>query len=536
MVSYWGFVDRTEALKRLRAMMSRYLHGSGTDLVTPLIRGDDKPTLAREKLAREVWRECDLSQLPMWLRERECSNRDKIGTFSIFPPYELALAASVEKYFVKHPCNLNAKAARFADGYVGSILTRVPHCRLDLLTLEDAAMRFDGRSGLGWPVNSSDPAYLGKVMEMSSSVLETLDSDNVTAFPYILGSRGQSAGPDLPAKVRAIFQGSRVIGNLEKMIQVPVLSSLRHAGPFAAWNGKADVDFAITQMFERDQGAVLSLDFSNFDASVPNEVLTRQFAILCSWFEPAAIPVIRFVEKSFMRAGIFVPQSNGDGFILKSGQDRCGGIPSGSVLTNLIGSMVNIWAMAYASHRCGLQFTDLQVQGDDGVYAFRGYPDIGALSSVLLEDLGMVMHVDKNFVASREIHFLQNVHRKSYIVGGLNVGVRPLMRVLNSMMSYERFTPGWNGYLDSIRWVQQLDNAYRHPCFKAFAGWLVSQDKYLSSMPLQDIIEAAGGMGFVISKLGALPMGSNKTSIRDLAKSPAAKAVEYQNFSDSLHL
>jgi len=519
-------VNRTEAYARLRTMLAQYTDGYKVDLITPLLHEwSADPDAGRSKVAADVWKSCDISSLPMWLRESEANHERKIGTISKSGPYSLALAPSVARYFVEHRCRLDMKAASHADAAVGRFLKRHSSERLMPLDVSVASGMFDGRSGLGWPVCSSNPNYRSVLLRFSEMILAGHE-EMAECFPAILGSRNQSNGRGKLAKVRAIFQCSRVIGNLEKCIQVPVMQSLRHSGPFAAWNGRADVDFAITRMFQRDKGVVLSLDFSNFDASVPNEVLTRQFKILTNWFIPEATALIRLIERAFMRTGVIVPSA--DGTYEFKGVDRRGGIPSGSVLTNLVGSMVNIWAIAYASVRCGETITDLLVQGDDGVYQFGRWPDVGALSQVLLEDLGMEMHVEKNFVDDGEIHFLQNIHRRSYIVRGLNVGVRPIMRILAGMLGYERFTPGWNGYLDSIRWIQQIDNALRHPCFGAFVEWLSCHDRNLH-MPVAEIIDAAGGMGVVISKLGAAPLGSNKTPVQDIAKSSAANMLKAIN-------
>jgi len=97
---------------------------------------------------------------------------------------------------------------------------------------------------------------------------------------------------------------------------------------------------------------------------------------------------------------------------------------------------------------------------------------------------------------------LQNVHRKSFRDRyNMCVGVRPIMRILNSMMSYEKFRPEWNSYLDSVRWAMQLSAAWYHPSFHAFAEWLCDMDSY-SELDSTEIVERAGGQANVLNHLG----------------------------------
>jgi hypothetical protein len=419
-----------------------------------------------------------------------------------------SLQAGVMRYFSPRPAvHLRAKAARHATKVVSGLIEAAS---LHLADLSEAARSFQGRTGFGSPVCSSDPSYFETVLGMSVRHLESPKYDALTAYPYILGSRGFPRGYFQPAKRRVVFQGSRVIANLEKMVQIPVMEALRHCGSFEAWNGRASVDFAITEMFEMRDTSYLSLDFSNFDASVPQSVVEVVFGIIGKWFNRTYVSqIIGMLQHAFQFGGIYTPFGYFGG--------RTGGIPSGSGLTNLIGSMVNLWVMHYAAYTCGYSIVAQQVQGDDGVYAFKGGCDPSKVADVLLQDLGMVLSADKAFHAENEVHFLQNVHRRSYVRRGLCVGVRPIMRVLNGMMSYERFRTGWNGRMDSIRWIQQMENASDHPVFGAFVRWLWGFDagkQYLRD-DLATLIQKAGGQEKVERLLGG-SVGYSKTPINHL--------------------
>jgi hypothetical protein len=300
------------------------------------------------------------------------------------------------------------------------------------------------------------------------------------------------------------------------MIQIPLMRALQGRSGFSAWLGQDDVAFSIHRMMERcpPGGTLISVDYTNFDASVPREVLIEVFMIIKSWFTVESAPLVDFLLDYFMECPLIVP-----GCVYK---ERTGGIPSGSVLTNLVGSLANLWSFFYAVHRSTGSVQDFQVQGDDGVYCVKGIKDQVQLAEVLANELGMVLSTEKNLIGWREVHFLQNVYRTSYKnSNGLGVGVRPLMRVLNGMLSYERFKTNWSGYLDTLRWFQQLENARWHPCFKSAVLWLMERDKYATE-PLDIIIEGAG------AELASLKLDNPycKTSIMDLKWSHVVSTIE----------
>jgi len=499
---------------RLQALLGLYQFGCPADFTSPLISSlfRPDPDLGRSVVREEFERSCKLGGLPMWLRDREDNALRKIGTYSRTRPWDEgpdSLESSINKYFEARPWNeLNQAAADFADRHMRDLLNT--RRKLVPTTLEVAVNSFESRTGLGWPWVSSQPKFLPECTALSRRVLESHDC--IMDFPAILGTRGQPRGPYQYAKTRAVFQCSRVVGNIEKMIFIPLFNHLRYLPCFAAWVGKSSVDWEITQLLSDTLCPVASVDFSGFDASVPHQIINRQFHFIRECFAPIAWPLINAIQTAFNGLSIVTPSGTLVG--------KARGIPSGSVLTNMIGSLVNIWVNQYAAFRCGVRIGRYVVQGDDGVYSYTTPPPLEALSDVMLDELGMTLSVDKSLEAYREVHFLQNIHRSSYRVKNICVGVRPLGRVLNGMLSYERLTQPWNGYLDTLRWLQQLDNASEHPSFEAACEWFVSQDRY-ADLPLDTILQKAGGPAIV----NALLSGFNKTPILGLRASPTLKMI-----------
>jgi len=130
----------------------------------------------------------------------------------------------------------------------------------------------------------------------------------------------------------------------------------------------------------------------------------------------------------------------------------------------------------------------------------------------------MTLSAEKSLVSSTEVHFLQNVHHKGFKKDGVCVGVRPLMRVLNGMMSYEDINKQWDKRFDSFRWLQQLENASDHPAFNQACEWLLERDGCMGEVISSIILNDAG----LLSRARAALCGKHewgKVAVEGLAAS-----------------
>lgn len=486
-------------LKQLeRCALQMRLVGSEVtkDLWSPLLNsllkdGVLSPDEARFEVAKDLWDWCTLNQLPAWLRDLESQQRSKHGSYSKKVPYENGpLQRAVESYFVRHKAPVDSMIMAKAIKNVLSKLSREGMAKPSYWSLEQAANSLPQKSSSGFPFFSSDPGvYFSTCLSLSSRVLA--GDEDMMRYPYTLGFRGQPVGTGQPAKCRPIFQGSRVVTNLEKMVQGPVLSHLQDLPCFAAWCGPTQVDREVTRIFNDDDrnGVILSIDYSAFDSSVPGVLIDAAFSVLRELVDDRSQPfLLERLKVHFKCSGLIAP----DGYYY----NRRDGIPSGSGFTNLVGSIINLLVIEAAAEALHFRVLHCLIQGDDGVFKLskgREFPHIVEIAEWVQENLGMTLHPGKQFVGYKEIHFLQNVHRATYRVNGLAVGVRPLMRVLNGMMSYERFKPGWSGEADTIRWVQQIESAKHHPMFEIAVRWLATRDTYALSFTFPELVDRAGG-------------------------------------------
>jgi hypothetical protein len=471
-------IPSERALQSLRSGLGLMKSGCTEDFTTRLLprgpRGEINPFrgVVSEHFRNST--ECDLHPA---LASAELHQLGKHGTYSRRPPYltpddfGLSLDVLVRRYFEPHHCVMHSGPALAAADAAVSRLYDVRKGVLTPWSLRRAAESFlQAKTGLGWPVFSSSHEHVPDVMAMSANLIRcNYPRESVHYYPGVVGFRGQPRGDGPFCKFRAIYQGSRVIGNLEKMIQGPLLNALRGCETFCAWDGRDAVDAAVTRLLRSSKVPLLSIDFSNFDSSIPEPVIRRVFRLMAGWFDRSWHPHIAYLCDAFCGCGIFTPV----GFL--EGEARCGGIPSGSVLTNLIGSLVNLWVVTYATTLCNGHVQDALVQGDDGVYRLVG-ANHAKVAKILLSEFGMTLSSDKKHVSSRVVHFLQNVFSLDYVRRGLCVGVRPLMRVLNGMMSYEDVNRKWDKSFDCLRWIQQLENASDHPAFNQACVWLLDKD------------------------------------------------------------
>jgi len=490
--------DRFEFTDGDAEVVSRFLsqleRGETHDHVAPL--GDlracvDDPTIDADEIRRrfvgELWSACQFDTAPDWQREAELLQADKMGSSSLSYPYHVrrpdggkSLAEKFRVPFEPRRVHINLRSADYADQQVAKLWPR-GRARVSPIPLDDAVCLLRTDTNFGFPRCTTDHERNFYYYYLESQRLQSMGFSLAEAsdYPCVGTSRTAAAGFHQVAKSRALSMYSRVLTNHEKRFQVPFFSKFRDMPQFVAWRGQRDVDIAVTQLLDSQPGEVLSLDFTEFDASVPLEVLSRFFAIMASWCTSESRCAVRFLGEAFLRTGMFLPD------IYLPGEMRSGGIPSGSGWTNWVGSNVNLWVLHYAAHRCGGSVKHVMVNGDDGVVAFNGV-NITSLAAVLLDELGMLIKMDpaKNLVSGRQVRFLQMEHHCDHRVEGLVVGSRPVNRILVKMTGFERRLPKkrlglrddlptrWKGVFNTYRWLQQMEPA-RNQTVSAKEGLLL---------------------------------------------------------------
>jgi len=484
------------ALPDSRALLSHESHmirldqGCEDDVVTSLVPfGKTQRDRGRDFVLESVLSRCRGHKAWDVVSDIEGNEASKVGskswTYGFFqvPSWEggQSLMQILDRYFEGRDTTLNESYARIADRALADLL--LGGSKLTPWSTHVAAVSFKRNAGCGWPmfVRAKESPFL-YYTEACGIEAEGLDLRYASAYPGSSGTRSVSKARGYRAKSRLIFGISRVHNILQTEVWGPAYEYSATLPQFVAWRSREAVDAAITRILESNRKC-LSLDFKNFDASVPNDVLVRVFGIMACMFDSAGAALVEFALHSFMSTGILYPR---DGF--RGGENRTGGIPSGAKLTNLVGSYVNYWVMAYAAAANKCQIHDSLINGDDGVYTFNGPWTKQAFADVLQTDLGMTLSVEKSLESKDRVTFLQMWYDRRLRNGLIFPGMRSIARTVGSMCGresgpgYERldeisdFVESPAGFLESVQFLQQVGETSGHPCFEILADWLWEHD------------------------------------------------------------
>jgi len=457
--------------------LEEYRRGDPHDHVTPLVGNSAiDPDLVRGQLVESLWSACQIDAQDCRLLRAEGLQRKGLGGHQNLPwdvkhPQKgESLRDRLEKPFRARDVRIHGPSASFATEQVAKLWPR-GRKRLRPIPMDDAVCMFQVDTNMGFPRCSSDQENLYWYYLESKRLEERgFPLDCAMDYPSIATSRAAPVGLHQWSVRRALSMYCRVVANAEKGLQKAMDRAFRSLDQFCAWTSQLRVNEVVTNLFDNAPGRVLSADYTQFDASVPEEVLSRVFSVIESWFVSEARDQVRFVAEAFMRSGLYFP----GGYF--HGSERRGGVPSGSVLTNQIDCYANMWALNYSAHRVGARVLRLLTQGDDALVSFSGLDSVGELSRVMLDELGMTIKPDpeKNRYEVGSACYLQMEHYENYRPNGLSVGIRPICRAFIGMTGHERrLKVGWKGHFNLYRWLQQIEPCRDHPSFDNFLLWAV---------------------------------------------------------------
>lgn len=486
------------AARRLGSWMAKSAAGSSQDLVSPLC-DRNSPTQSRLGLMRELWQRMVPTGFA-WLDEAESMQMEKIGPYSVMLPYH-EREDSVDKYFRRKDFSINQDAMQHAVRAVSGYL---PSNSLRLASLDAAFNAMPRGTNLGLPWFSRKSEFYESVRQKAFDVIQS-EYSAVFNDPAVLFWRGQPRGLNEVPKQRVVWGFPHDITLLEEMIQLPLLDALTYHPTFSAWVSNDAVSRAVTLVLDDARFDVLSVDFSGFDASIPAILINLAYDIIRGWFVPEARRHIDYVEDRFLNIALLTPSGI---------RERVNGsVPSGSGLTNMVDTIVQLIAFQYISYLLGTDIRWHLAQGDDGVVSFNSPWNLDEVIE-LAKTLNLSIGSDKGGVSKERVYYLQNVHDKQLRINGVCQGIRPIMRVLNSSLSYERLRPGsWNGYMDTLRFWQIGENAWAHPQFTKYVDFLYRHDRVSRNYGPREIVSRAGGIEKAKSALLEKPFPYGKKSI-----------------------
>jgi hypothetical protein len=411
---------------------------------------------------------------------------EKIGPMSLIKPWS-ERKESLLQYW-KQSCDPDSHALIQAMDSVKSILSKRS---LRAASFSTAFKMMPSDTSLGAPWFSRDRKFVGDYYERATQMQYPDD-----LYPCYILVRGQSAGRT-ETKNRNVWAFDHSETILGATILYPLLNALKQHEGFAAWVGAWAVDAEATRLLSKAQGRrILSSDYSGFDASVSRLLLDAADDIMKYWFEDSVGGRIDLLGEIFATVPIIVPGEILDG--------RNGGVPSGSVLTNMKDTLVNLLAGFYYAFRSGTKVEDFMVLGDDSVFLYAD--DIIDRVPELANELGLDANPDKQFVSDKSLHYLQRWHSLDYMPDGIAKGVHSPYRSISGMLHYERwrkYDENTKKHFDSTRWIMQSENCNNHPFFETrwVPFWYDGDSNLKSGIDPMTAMRLAGGSDKIRSVL-----------------------------------
>lgn len=389
------------------------------------------------------------------LLDLEISNRSKFGPRSIALPWR-ERASNVSRYFEGRPKIYKMKTGPTPlDGYLPNSFSLRP------LSIDSGVDYLKNNTNSGLPYYTRKSKIKDRLVSKFDELIDRND-------PCILFTRTQEAD-----KTRDVW-GFPVADTLREMIYYqPLLSYQKRLAWRAALRGPEEVNRDITNIIDhsiRNDLKLISIDFSAFDSSVPQDLIDMSFKYIMSLFQPKYWDELMSICERFSTIGLLTPSG-----VIQGSH----GVPSGSTFTNEVDSL----AQFFASLNSGVvDISKVQIQGDDGVYSVSE-SDVEPLYKSF-KSFGLNVNVSKSYVSSDYCIYLQNLYHTDYR-GQNNVigGIYPVYRALNRILYQER----WSNFEDfglsgmdyySIRTISILENVKYHPLFKELVKFIYGLDKY----------------------------------------------------------
>jgi hypothetical protein len=471
-----------QAWRRLNGFLMSVRRGQPIDYVTPFFpkgwRSD------RHAFAQGLLNMCLTGD--QRLDDIERREAEKFGPFSIRLPWserEKSVADYYSQVEVKSSISLRKSFLQIAK--------LIPAHSLSSLSIDEGYDRAPKGKNLGLPGFTSNREFESEYVKRAKQIAANGWKEDI--FPGVVGWRGQPNGTDKP-KQRVVDMYDHAGTYISTGVIAPLLDALRSLPGFAAWNDLSSVDRAITRLIDRASHPIMSVDFREYDRSLPATVIHFVFDLMRYWFTVRDTQKIDWMERQFIESGMVTPSGIFIG--------RHGGVPSGDSATNMVDSLAQLVILCAMCIDLGYTLQDVEVLGDDGVYSFTETVDINAISQYYIDMYGMMVSTDKGGFDANSVTFLQRLHRRDYRIHGLAVGVRSIMRTLNGIMHLERLHKKLPPEFFSARALMQAENAKNHKNFPKLMYYLYQRDRYLRELDPAVIFKKAGGVERVEDVLG----------------------------------
>lgn len=267
--------------------------------------------------------------------------------------------------------------------------------------IEDCLPRSDTHAGFSYILTGKKEKgmYREGLLREYMSEVEKAKKEGSFNKPILIGTRTQANNPfdSLTGEKNHEYKDkSRLVSMIDiYVIMAELVFAKRLQTKFSTlkWyaGGKNDTTIWQILMAWRNQYSHwLSIDYSKFDQSISAWLIYEAFDIMRQaykhdkYFDEELFKIVRedFIHKVFI---------DGDCNLIQA--DR--GVPSGSMFTQLVDSIVNRLMIDTYMHKLGISDYQMMIMGDDNIIFTNVEIDRDELSSYLLRNFGIEMHPSK---------------------------------------------------------------------------------------------------------------------------------------------
>nr|QQM16318.1 putative replicase [Tatsystermes virus] len=553
-----GWYDGENSEARLYNMMSREMRGSKQDLRTPFWMSktstnggkDVRTWVPRSQIVGDLWKRVESVNLGKFLTAEEQElllnyehdEADDISEQSSFLPWskdgpEKVLSVYTDKPNPWKNSAVDSRALIRSEEWVTSL---IPTGKIHRMSVEEAVAGLpggnaydlstsgmDGSTNSGW-IPRSDLGYLHGwkpsvryseeenaereevqrlIIEMAVEYINRCQAGEVVHLRAFVAKRLAQKADELKRKriVIALNKPEPAVWRTITAILLPELKSKVVMNGVAIFNALSDLPYhdvncqVMLKQSKAKQQAVLSGDYSGFDASIPPEGIVAAGRIVGRWVSDGTPMCEQLARSMAYHCQLITPNKIWD--------EQPSSMKSGSGFTNLGDSLWNLMMLRYGHEIGNYKIEQVMVQGDD----FNLFGDGVTPESVsdAVGVLGAVLHPDKQMFQIGVSRYLQRLNFHGRIGG-----VASVFRTLGHVMSYESMTYNkkeWNWATDIIRARMQIENTVFSPFFENLVSLVADGDKYrlgTGYSPSELLSKAKSGIEVILRSMGAYNKGT----------------------------
>lgn len=494
---------------KLHAWMSWLEAGSRVDARTPLWnkapRGKilDGFTSIVTK-SRDAFSSADIPGFREVFLSIENEQREKVGPMSMFKPWTEDGPEKVDKIYsdkrMSDHLNWNAMEKALSD-----VANLLPSGSIHPTTLADALHGWKGRAStaLDTSTNSCYPTWVKRWYNVNNATREQQQAfaiiserakrfidrtqrsrsykDNaITVVATVAQRTNVMKGPDplnSPKLKRPVIALPKDLNTVPgKTVMTPIQESLRRVvNPYTkvpiilGWQPLAQLDKGVNEVlrFADSRGLkMLSGDISNFDASLPPELMWAVALAISKWLDKEAAKLfLTIIHADIYGCYLITPN--------KVYEPQASSLKSGSIFTSLMGCMVNYCIQRYGHHAGYYNILQSCVMGDDFIACGEGL-DPESMEKTFA-DVNMECNAEKQMYEAGICHFLQRLYELD-VPGGVVSAFRTLGKSLSTADDIKLEKGDSVTWAFCFKWLTQVNNCVFNPWFESLAKYIAAGD------------------------------------------------------------